>query len=307
MNAVTGSAIAELEPLYRKSTVIAALHVLLTAACLIALFAVYVLAGRAGVSGWFVYLPGALAAGVLQHRLLIVHHETLHRTLFPGRRTNEVVGSVAGGLIGFTMAYRSQHMAHHVHLGTDADPDLHNYAPYPANRAVLLGDLLATLSGFAAVRQFLSQLRAPRARRASGGSLPDRGLLAVLACQVVLFASCAAAGSPGAYLFGWLLPLLTVTKTITFLRNLAEHLVRADGGGESPSGSRLRTVRCGFLEGLVFAPLNFNYHGEHHLYPGIPFYNLPDAHRILRSRADYRERIELSTGYLDVLLRHAAR
>ena len=31
-------------------------------------------------------------------------------------------------------------------------------------------------------------------------------------------------------------------------------------------------------------PHKVNYHIEHHLYPSVPFYNLPECHREMKSR-----------------------
>jgi fatty acid desaturase len=61
------------------------------------------------------------------------------------------------------------------------------------------------------------------------------------------------------------------------------------------------------LEAFFFAPLHFNFHAEHHLYPGIPFDKLPEAHRLLAGQQGYREAISIERGYLRFLLRHGIR
>ncbi|MBM2841879.1 MAG: fatty acid desaturase, partial [Bacteroidetes bacterium] len=38
---------------------------------------------------------------------------------------------------------------------------------------------------------------------------------------------------------------------------------------------------------VSFLMCNINYHLEHHLYPGVPWYNLPKLHRLLQQ--DYRK------------------
>ena len=36
---------------------------------------------------------------------------------------------------------------------------------------------------------------------------------------------------------------------------------------------------------------NVGYHIEHHLYPGVPYYNLPKLHKLLMGNQSYKEQI----------------
>ena len=90
--------------------------------------------------------------------------------------------------------------------------------------------------------------------------------------QVALFAVLAAVGAPWAYALWWaadlfVLPLLTR------------------------------------WERLLIAPNNVAYHLEHHQCAGVPSYNLPRLHRLLKSRG-YHDGFDcISNGYVDVLKR----
>src|SRR5262245_22284410 len=44
------------------------------------------------------------------------------------------------------------------------------------------------------------------------------------------------------------------------------------------------------LESLFFLPRNVGYHLEHHWYPSVPFYRLPDLHKDLMVREGFRTR-----------------
>ena len=230
--------------------------------------------------------------GGWQHHLAVLHHEAVHYLLFRNRKLNEWVARYFLGYpVGLTMGYRRIHLAHHRHLGDEGDPDLPNYAGFPARLAKLLTVAARNLSGVSVWSQ---------AQLERSNDTP-REIAGLVATQLAVFSLFALAGSWQLYLTLWLLPLATWTKTLTHLRNLVEHV-------EVPTGprqvSRWRTIYCGAIEGFFVAPLNFNYHAEHHLYPQVPFYNLARLHRRLIESPRYREQIDIRKGYLRFLWAH---
>jgi fatty acid desaturase len=265
--------------------------------------------------GLYVWAPGAvtlIAAFVLiaglQHHLSIVHHEAVHHLLFPSRRWNELIGCVAAYPVGFTMAYRRQHFDHHNLLGTDRDPDLPNYRSYPATLSMMLLAIAKDLSGVAAVTQFMRQSRhtpRPPSMDEPFSSKSRRDVVGLAAAQLGVLAAFWAVGHPTLYFTLWLLPLVTLTKTLTHLRNIARHAQVRDVG--DPELSRYRTTRVGPIERFFFAPMNFNYHAEHHFYPMIPWHNLPEAYRLLSSHPAYAKAVETERGVLRFIFRKAVR
>ena len=228
--------------------------------------------------------------GGLQHHLATLQHDAIHYLLFSRRWLNDFVGRYLTGYpVGLTMGYRRFHLAHHRHLGDEGDPDLPNYAGFPARLAKLLTVTARNLSGVSV----WSQARAERS-----GDAP-RELVGLAATQMAIFGAFALAGSWHLYFALWLLPLVTWTKTLSQLRNVVEHVDVPSGKEQCP---RWRTIYCGAIEGFFVAPLNFNYHAEHHLYPTVPFYNLPKLHSRLIEVPQYREQIDIQKGYLRFLL-----
>jgi fatty acid desaturase len=49
------------------------------------------------------------------------------------------------------------------------------------------------------------------------------------------------------------------------------------------------------------APKNVNFHIEHHFYPSVPFYRLPQLHRTLMSKAEFKDSVHVTRSYLGVL------
>ena len=60
-----------------------------------------------------------------------------------------------------------------------------------------------------------------------------------------------------------------------------------------------RTTLVPWYLKYFLAPLNVNYHIEHHLFTYCPWYNLPKAHQMLREKG-FTDQMEISKGYLPV-------
>ena len=110
------------------------------------------------------------------------------------------------------------------------------------------------------------------------------------------------AGRLDALLLYWLAPLFTWFLVTMRLKGTAEHFAVENRDGASAS----RTVVASRLERLLIAPRHVEYHVEHHLYPAVPCYRLPELHRRLMQQPGYAERVHLTRGYGRYLLECAA-
>mgnify|MGYP003327450402 FL=1 len=90
-------------------------------------------------------------------------------------------------------------------------------------------------------------------------------------------------------------PKLTVFSFFYRLRNIAEH---ACTSGKDDFNHTRTTLSPGIIRYFI-APLNVNYHLEHHLFMFCPWYNLPKAHQMLREK-DFFDELEIEEGYLNV-------
>ena len=98
------------------------------------------------------------------------------------------------------------------------------------------------------------------------------------------------------YLFLWWVPMLTFFSLFYRIRSITEH----SGLKGSDDFTFTRTTLVPWYLRYFLAPLNVNYHIEHHLFTFCPWYNLPKAHRFLARKGFIRE-MEISKGYLPVL------
>ena len=249
--------------------------------------------------------------GALQHRISIVLHEAVHFLLFKNRKLNNVVGNLFLAYpIGFTLHYRKIHFAHHSDLGEDDDPDLVNYESYPNTAAFFFAMFMQNISGFNAMKQFLEMigLRKSTDPHLLAANIPKPSrwhLVGLVAAQLIIFGLLAVFSHWWYYIVLWLAPLVTIAKTCANVRNAVEHTAIVPDP-KAPY-ARYRTILSPFLERFFLAPLYFNYHAEHHLYPAIPYHQLPKVHEILRRQESYEKNIQLVPGYIHFVRKYMIR
>ncbi len=76
----------------------------------------------------------------------------------------------------------------------------------------------------------------------------------------------------------WFVPLFTWMTVIFRVRSIAEHSAIE---GRANAYAQTRSTGASVLAHIFVAPKNVNYHIEHHFYPSVPFYRLPELHRVL--------------------------
>ena len=249
-------------------------------------------------SGWyfcFILPPLIIVIAAQQQACFVLAHEAAHYRLFRQRRLNDLAGRSLGALVGISMCtYRVVHRLHHNHLYQKQDPDIPLHGGYPRGRGYLLKKLLKDLAGMTAYKTYAYFFGAPAVNNevdANQRPLDDTSpalrraaehdCWLVLIVQAVLFSGAVITGYGLQYILLWLLPAATVLQAILRLRAICEH--GAVSSYESPLTAARTNLVPRWLSWLLF-PHHVNYHIEHHLYPSIPHYNLPECHRQMQSR-----------------------
>jgi fatty acid desaturase len=207
-----------------------------------------------------------LAVGALQFVLLHASHEAWHHFLGRPGPVGRLAAFLLAYPLGLSSRLRAEHLTHHVAFGADEDPDRAVYAFRPTSKLHALGELAVTLSGWRAVEQFTK--RYEPASREAGATRDEIGtyreLLSIVAVQATILAILTATVGFWAYPLLWLLPLLSVVKTLAFLRGVAEH-------GDPSGASVLRTFRTREpFSRWILGSYGFWCHAEHHLFDRIP-------------------------------------
>ena len=239
----------------------------------------------------FEFVLFAVVAGFTQNALGILMHEGSHHFFHRNRKTNDILANVLVCLPIFNtvQGYRSQHFEHHRHSGEEIDPYHELYGGYKASEDVIKG-LVADVLGLTAIRSFL--------KRYTDGTRPA-GDQVRWPIFTLLFEQAAIGavlwwltGSPLAWPFLWVLPLMTIPFAINRMRTFVEHY---PGFEALPAN---RTTLVGILEYLCVAPYGYSHHFEHHFAPSVPYYRLAWAHAYLKNHGiELRSREYNSTGY----------
>jgi fatty acid desaturase len=171
-------------------------------------------------------------------------------------------------------------MTHHMTLGLAHDPDRYKYL---ARDKATFANLVFSLTGLRYVFRALANVFLPR-EHTNNIRYTLRDLAILIAWQAVLIGGLTWAIGWWGFPVLWLLPVYVFTFTADIVRVFLEHS-HPETDARSDTRERLVTFVSNPLERLFFAPLNMNFHAAHHLWPGVPYYNLPDADRMMRASA----------------------
>lgn len=279
---------------------------------------VLALYGAAHFQRWWAYAAATLIIGVSQYGLFIMAHDGLHKCLHPKRSVNDFIVRwlIYGPFFMCLEDARRNHLHHHRTLGTEEDSD--RYLHLLSNKNTPLKFLLFC-SGLATFGPTVLKLMAqgalnqnlpPKEAEGSRGELPavKKGLIletiyqrrSVLLAQPLLVGLFLLLGLPlWAYLLLWFAPIYLFVFLPDELRAFADHAVPEMDDKEGDA-YRMVSFRPSFFEGIFFSPHNMNLHSEHHLWPGVPYYQLPKAHTLIKERPEVTVRRSYLKFFLSV-------
>ncbi len=230
-----------------------------------------------GVPGWPILL---LPQGVALIFLFTLEHECTHRTPFATPLLNDWVGRACGFLLFLPFEwFRYFHLAHHRWTNiAGQDPELDGAKPDTPRQWITHvsglpywwseGKLILSLTMGRGNAPYLPTNALPRIRTEARVMLMGYTLvLASLFLTPILF-------------WVWLLPAV-LGQPFLRLYLLAEH-------GDCPQVANMfENTRTTFTTKLVrFLAWNMPFHVEHHVYPAVPFYRLPDLHLKMQDHLD---------------------
>ncbi len=250
--------------------------------------------------GWVL---AVIVTGGRQLGLAILMHDGAHGLLHRNRAANNFIGQwPAGAAVGSDLqAYRAYHLTHHRYTQQPEDPDLALSKPFPTSRNSMLRKIARDLSGIVFAKQRFAQMMAAIKGFRSGAKqqnfFSSMAFLRFVGVQAVLLALSLVIYGWTPFLL-WFVALATTFQLFLRIRNIAEHACTTTGSDDP--FSHARTTYANWIERATVAPYWVNYHSEHHLFMGVPCYNLPRAHALL-GQAGYHQRMTISPGYGAVL------
>ena len=260
------------------------------------------------VSQWagniLVYLLSVAVIGGRMHGFGVLLHEFAHYRFIDKRK--ELSDWVCDLLLSWPIlttigAYRRNHLAHHRYTNTDKDPD---WVIKLGNRKFIFPQswqhgVLTMLSYLLVVGSIIDVFSIAR-RLGAMEQQPLSYRLARLGFYIAWVQIFTLTGTWMGFLLYWAVPYLTTFFLLMHIRSVAEHFGSMDYSHELGG---TRSVIPFYWERAFFAPHNVNHHLEHHLYPSVPFYNLPALHRALMQNPAYVARAHNTRGYTVGLVR----
>ncbi len=204
----------------------------------------------------------------------VLLHEASHRLLCKRPGLNQWIGFLVGVPVFLSVSgFRTNHIAHHNRRSSGGQPDDigANFRDSTLSVPFYYLSIILRAYGFLIYLPLIGLTKGSWTMRAK--TLFE--YLLITACCATVFWQV----PTDVVLKIWIIPLL-ISAHFTELRAVAEHGLTTRGNVFTAT----RTVvsnRC-----LAFVMCNINYHLEHHLFPAIPWYNLPKVHRLLRE--EYR-------------------
>jgi fatty acid desaturase len=216
----------------------------------------------------------------------LVHHLS-HDLLSRRRKLNDAVGNLLiAGFIGMRIQnYRRVHFRHHVENGSERDPEyfgLDDVAGHGGFRRyitffIMGGEALTLVKKYYFSSGTSSKLRTremsqghPDERRGAITKLTQ--MAPVVLAQLTLIALFTFVARAWYLYFVWMYVAVTWSPLLSRLRFLVEH---------PGAGDRTVSTNAPTLQLVFFAPYQFNYHFEHHAWPGVPPYRLGRVHHFL--------------------------
>jgi fatty acid desaturase len=248
--------------------------------------------------------PMSLALiGTRQRAMATLVHESSHLTLCANRVLNTTIGVLAGYTVFQSLRrYRQSHVdEHHPHLGDpERDPDMMNYERQglfnSKAETFFKKHLLPLAVGLKTWQNFGNLLRdrlLPKGWRKLSRAQKSEyiGFLVFWAVMLVVMGW---AGLLTHFLMLWLVPYFTVFQAVNWLIEVGEHFPLVKLFDHELEMTRNR--RGNAAERFFFGIHGENWHLVHHLRPGIPFWHLAEANRIMMRDPAYAAANSLTGG-----------
>ena len=264
---------------------------------------------------WWMVLIAIPLIGSRFYALFIIGHDGLHRRLFNNIEHNDLFNDIfiMAPIGAITRINNLNHLKHHFHLGTEDDPDRPKHACFNKTD---LNELFVYLSGVIRVfitlyhvyiKPLLSNQNPGIAKQNANSNRSKKtayrwyDIALLVVWQTGLFAGLTFSIGWWAYPVLWLLPVYVYTFLADNLRAFIEH--SQPESDEKADKHRLITHISNPIERVFLAPMNMNFHAVHHLWPSIPYYNLPIADDEIRFHP-YAAGLEWRKTYLGYLWRY---
>lgn len=246
------------------------------------------------------YVLAVLIIGARMHALAILMHDASHFRFLRKKKMNDMITNIFSmyPLFSSIEQYRDNHLKHHRHLNTDDDPDWFiklgkKEFTFPKTKKEFLLTVFSYFTLIAGAKDAIWFLK----RFGGNSNVKKKSFkkkLPRLVFYIILITMISVLGIWKEFALYWLVPYFSTFFMFQYIRSVAEHF------GELAYDHDLtnsRTIKVNLIERFFLSPHYVGYHLEHHLYPGVPFYNLPKLHELLMGVEAYKEKAHVTQGF----------
>jgi fatty acid desaturase len=220
-------------------------------------------------------------------------HDASHHLISKNSKINDFFGEyLVGYPIGVNfLGFRSGHNNHHSNTATfnDSPSDLDKYLDVDYKKFNLYYSFFKDLLGVSAIKVFFSYNSVKKIRTEESFFFTKKILSLIKISLVQFFILFLFRFNIFNYLLFWIYPLVGPHMFLMRIRGMAEHGQSNQLGCVSENNSAGTFYTRSFLthvesysnkflyllEKILIGSYNVNYHHEHHLFPKVPWYNLP--------------------------------
>ncbi len=246
----------------------------------------------------WIWIPLALIQGFTIFNFTVLLHEVVHNAVFvpdkKSRLRNRILGLFYAFPTGISASqFTRWHLDHHAELGS-ATEDPKRFHLSPKINAPWMKLLYYTPALF--FIYFRAAARETEGYKAEMQAMIKRERMFTVLFQLSLAALCFFLGGPDILLRVYVVPVFFVFPIAFSLNRLGQHYnIRPDDPAQWST-----LVKSSWFWNFCF--LYSNLHLEHHYFPGVPFYNLPRVHALLKPF--YSARGMKAYGYAELFYRY---
>jgi fatty acid desaturase len=247
--------------------------------------------------GWH-HLLFWLWFGIAANGLTLLLHECAHGLPFKRRRMSDLFARWFLGPLLLTDfgVYRKRHWIHHRELGQPLDTkETYLTRIDGINALILILKILFLYEALQAIFRQFFQLKKRTTKideKLETVSVDFLPFLAFHFCFATILGACIWSIGEGSlsawathfaivYGFVYLYGLASLTVLMAHIRAIAEHSTSVAQDGRVVGVAALRTMKANTVMKFIFGGYGFADHAAHHLYPGIPYYNLHEVSKRL--------------------------
>lgn len=259
------------------------------------------------------FIAGMIVIASRMQALGVMMHDATHYMLYKSRTVNDVVADLFISFpIGMsTTLYRKTHFRHHRFTNTEEDQDLaaqreeREWYEWPKTKWGCFLAIVRSLFGMNFHKGWiLFKHWAPWKHLFDkiDDDFPLRARILYVVSITCVYGFFAWAISANPVMACTLMAMyalagMTVLNLVNRLRATAEHL----GLEYTHELNSSRTIIPRLWERFLIAPYGVSYHLEHHLFPSVPGFNLPELHRELMKDAEFAEKAHITNSYVGLI------